>query len=131
MRLQAWRHAVSTTGTISFDIRMMKSGAPPVLKTLEKAKKMIVSNEDILSGAPCFKGTRIPVHDIADMLANSDSVDALLEAYPSLTKAQVEAARVYAKEYPRQVQQRQEPPWRKNPPRKTTRIAFDKLPSVS
>ena len=116
---------------ISVDVRPMKSDLRRRMATLEKAKKMIVIDKDIRSGAPCFKGTRIPVHDIADMLANGDSVAALVKAYPSLSEAQVDAARVYAEAYPRRGRRRQEPPWRKNPPCKSTRIALDKLPSAS
>jgi hypothetical protein len=36
----------------------------------------------VLGGAPVFKGTRIPVLDIADMLANGDSPARIIRAYP-------------------------------------------------
>ena len=85
---------------ISVDIRPMKKDVRKGLTTLEKAKKMIVTNDDILGGTPCFKGTRIPVHDIADMVANGDEISGLLEAYPALTKEKIESASIYATAYP-------------------------------
>ena len=71
------------------------------LSTLARARDAVVCDQAVLSGVPCIKGTRIPVHDIAAMLANGDSAEAILEAYPRLSETQVELAVVYARAYPR------------------------------
>jgi len=44
------------------------------------------------------KGTRIPVHQIVRMLANGDTVEELLAAYPSLSRADIMACLDYAAE---------------------------------
>ena len=66
----------------------------------------------LLSGAPRFKGTRITVHDIAEMLANGDRASAIPAAYPMLSEAQVAAAAIYAEAYPRRGRPRRQARWR-------------------
>ena len=95
--------------------------------TLEKAKKMVVIDPNVLSGMPCFKGTRLPVHDIAGMVANGDEISAILAAYPTLTEEQVDAAIVYAQAYPRRGHPRSMPAWRKKEPLASSEIALDVL----
>ncbi len=38
----------------------------------------------ICHGQVCIKGTRIPVHQILAMMANGDTIEELLEDYPTL-----------------------------------------------
>ena len=61
---------------------------------------MVVTDRTVLGGTPVFRGTRIPVHDIAAMLANGDTWQELRRSYPTLTREQIELAPVYAKAYP-------------------------------
>lgn len=46
-------------------------------------------------GKPCIKGTRIPVDLILDMLAAGRSMEDLLEGYPQLTMADIQACLRY------------------------------------
>jgi uncharacterized protein (DUF433 family) len=55
-------------------------------------------NPNVCHGQACIKGTRIPVHQIVKMLANGDTIDGLLEEYPSLTREDILAALAYAGE---------------------------------
>ena len=41
---------------------------------------------DICNGRPVIAGTRIPVQTIMEFLGADDSIDEVLEAYPSLKK---------------------------------------------
>ena len=66
----------------------------------------------MLSGTPCVSGTRIPAHDIAEMLANGDGIGALRDTWPVLTEEQIEAAVLYARAYPRRGRPRNAPFWR-------------------
>ncbi|GAB64333.1 MAG: DUF433 domain-containing protein [Candidatus Jettenia sp.] len=50
----------------------------------------------ICHGQACIKGTRIPVHQILHMLANGDTINELLEEYPSLKKEDILACFDYA-----------------------------------
>lgn len=51
---------------------------------------------NICHGQACIRGTRIPVHQIVRMLANDDTIDGLLEDYPTLTRDDILAALDYA-----------------------------------
>lgn len=50
----------------------------------------------VCHGQACIKGTRIPVAQILGMLANGDSVDSLLKAYPSIEEPDIQACLEYA-----------------------------------
>ena len=45
---------------------------------------------DRLSGAPCFRGTRIPVQMLIDHVAAGFSLDEFLETVPSLERGQTQ-----------------------------------------
>ena len=49
-------------------------------------------NPAICGGRPIISGTRITVQTILEFLASSDSIEDVLKAYPSLTRADVLAA---------------------------------------
>ncbi|HLG15544.1 MAG TPA: DUF433 domain-containing protein [Blastocatellia bacterium] len=49
----------------------------------------------ICHGQACIKGTRIPVAQILAMLANGDSIESLLEAYPSIERDDILACLEY------------------------------------
>ncbi len=97
---------------LTFDVRPMETAIRRGLSTLEKARKMVAIDKYVCGGAPCFKGTRIPVHDIATMIANGDWKSAILKAYPQLTAEQIDLAVVYAEAYPRRGRPRRNPLWR-------------------
>ena len=111
------------------DVRAMKGEVRNGLSMLASARGAIECDEAVLSGTPCFKETRIPVHDIADMLANGDSAGAIHEAFPQLSKAQIELAAFYARAYPRRGRPRREPFWRARKPTVTSETALDDLPA--
>jgi uncharacterized protein (DUF433 family) len=50
----------------------------------------------ICHGQACVRGTRIPVHQIISMLANGDTIESLLQAYPSLERADILACLEHA-----------------------------------
>jgi uncharacterized protein (DUF433 family) len=50
----------------------------------------------VCHGQACVKGTRIPVYQILHMLANGDSIDDLIEEYPSLERKDILACLEYA-----------------------------------
>ena len=65
-------------------------------------KERISIDPNVCHGKPCIKGTRIMIWIIVDCLANGDSVDEVLAAYPSLTRDDVQAALAYAAEMTRE-----------------------------
>jgi len=46
----------------------------------------------VCHGQACIKGTRIPVHQMVHMLANGDTIDDLLGAYPTIERADILAS---------------------------------------
>ena len=46
-----------------------------------------------------IKGTRIPVSIILEQLAEGESWDSILAGYPELSRADIQAALLYAKEF--------------------------------
>ena len=49
----------------------------------------------ICHGQACIKGTRIPAHQIVGMLANGDTFESLLSAYPTITQEDIRACLEY------------------------------------
>ena len=58
----------------------------------------IVIEPDIHHGDACIKGTRIPVATIVGSLADGMSHQEIIENYPQLTEADIQAALAYAAE---------------------------------
>jgi uncharacterized protein (DUF433 family) len=70
-------------------------------KAFEKVKPMNWENHigvdpNICHGKACIKGTRIPVSVILDNLAAGETRDKILENYPSLHNADIDACLGYA-----------------------------------
>jgi uncharacterized protein (DUF433 family) len=76
----------------------------PVDRAIEErlVRLMALKNhvETQASGEPVIRGTTVPVHVVAG-LAKGETVDEIMEDYPSLTRAQVETAIEYARAYPK------------------------------
>ena len=112
---------------VSVDVRTMKGEVREGLSMLAKARDVVECDKAVLSGVPCIKGTRIPVHDIADMLANGDSPGAIRESFPRLSEAQVELAAFYARAYPRRGRPRRRPFRAARRPSKSIETTLDDL----
>lgn len=56
----------------------------------------IVIAPDVCNGRPVVRGTRITAQTVLEFLAAGDSVEDVLEEYPSLTRADVQACLDYA-----------------------------------
>ena len=67
---------------------------------LGDARKAVVEDPDVMGGVAVFKGTRVPVRDVAASLRKGISKERLLKAYPALTKSLLELALVYADAVP-------------------------------
>jgi uncharacterized protein (DUF433 family) len=71
------------------------------LKQLTRIEEMVVSDPEIMRGTPAFKGTRIPVDLVADMLAKGATAEEILEGYPTLSKEKIAKAPLYMRAFPR------------------------------
>ena len=50
---------------------------------------VIKIDPEIMSGAPCFAGTRVPIQNLIDYLEGGDSIHDFLEDFPSVRRDQV------------------------------------------
>ena len=52
---------------------------------------IITSSPEILSGAPVFAGTRVPVQALIDYLEGGETIDGFLAGFPTVKRAQIVA----------------------------------------
>jgi uncharacterized protein (DUF433 family) len=90
------------------------------LKKLERAAEMAVSDPEVMHGAPVYRGTRIPVDLIADMVRQGTKIEEILEGYPALNREKVELAPLYVQAFPRRGRPANRP-WAKKRPIRVTR----------
>jgi uncharacterized protein (DUF433 family) len=62
------------------------------------ANRVIVSDPEILSGTPCFRGTRVPFKNLMDYLEGGHSLNEFLRQFPTVTHEMAVQALEEAKE---------------------------------
>jgi uncharacterized protein (DUF433 family) len=88
-------------GGLRVDLSAIATQVRSSLTKLQRARRLVVRDPEILGGEPVIRGTRIPIYLIADMLQQGASDEEILSGYPTLKPDTVELARTYAKAYPR------------------------------
>ena len=58
--------------------------------------KHIVADTEICHGKPTFKGTRVIVSDILELVAAGERTEDILKSYPGITKGMIKEALEYA-----------------------------------
>ena len=58
--------------------------------------KHIVADTEICHGKPTFKGTRVLVSDVVELVAAGESLEEILESYPGITKEMMREALEHA-----------------------------------
>jgi uncharacterized protein (DUF433 family) len=115
------RNTVSLDGGfLKIDLREPRRELATSLRELRRARQLVISDPEIMGGDPVFRGTRVPVHLVADMLAQGDTEAVILSGYPRLTADMVRLAPVYAAAYPLRGRPRKQP-WHDRPPIYTAR----------
>jgi len=110
------RNVVSREGgLLKIDLRELRRELAMSLRELRRARRLVVSDPEIMGGDPVFRGTRVPVHLIAELIAQGGTGAELLDAYPRLTAEMIRLAPVYAAAYPLRGRPRKEP-WRDHQP---------------
>jgi len=54
-------------------------------------KDILTSNPEVVSGAVCFKGTRVPVEIFFDYISTGYTLDRFLHGFPSVSRHQAMA----------------------------------------
>jgi uncharacterized protein (DUF433 family) len=114
--------------SVVVDARPAAESVRSGLDRLGKSLAIVSVSRGVLGGTPVFKGTRIPVHDIADMLANGDKPAAIVKAYPQLDLMRIHLAAIYAQAYPRRGRPRSSLARRKS--RNSEKLSFGDLASA-
>lgn len=96
------RHCKVSDGYVDIDLRPFLTQTHERWDRYLSARAAVTSSPDVLGGTAVIKGTRVPVYDVAASVTAETPVERILEAYPSLTKEQVELASLYAKANPPQ-----------------------------
>jgi uncharacterized protein (DUF433 family) len=101
-------------GLLRIDLRTPRRELAASLRELRRARQLVVSDPDIMGGDPVFRGTRVPVHMIADIMAQGETEENLRESYLHLTSEMFRAAPLFAAAYPLRGRPRKQP-WHDRP----------------
>ncbi len=105
---------------ITIQVKAVRNELAEEVKRLRRAQDVIVLDPEIMRGTPVYRGTRIPVEIVADMLNQGASVEEILEGYPALDREKVELATLYLQAFPRRGRPASRP-WAKRKAVRTTR----------
>jgi uncharacterized protein (DUF433 family) len=113
-------------GLVKIDLREPRRALAASLRELRRARRLVVSDPEILGGDPVFRGTRVPVHLIAELVAQGSKPNELIESYPRLTAEMVRLAPIYTAAYPLRGRPRRQP-WRDQQPVRRGRRRLDAI----
>jgi len=71
---------------VAFDTLPVRIGLCQVASM--KANAIVVVDPEIMSGTPCFAGTRVPARTLIDYIEGGDSLDDFLEDFPTVSRKQ-------------------------------------------
>jgi uncharacterized protein (DUF433 family) len=54
-------------------------------------RQIVSTDPEIMSGAPVFAGTRVPVQSLIDHILAGDGLDNFLKGFPTVTRSQAKA----------------------------------------
>lgn len=111
---------IEMDGRVKLDIREPVAEVRVRLEELARIKSQVEVDPKIRGGEPVFRGTRIPVHMIADFLARGVPSAEILEDYPALWEEALEIAKQYAELYPQRGRPKQTL-WRSQKPTRVFR----------
>jgi uncharacterized protein (DUF433 family) len=113
-------------GLLKIDLRQPRRELAASMRDLRRARRLAVSDPEILGGDPVFRGTRVPVHVIAELVAQGSKPAELIEGYPRLTAEMIRLAPVFAAAYPLRGPKRKQP-WHDQQPVRRGRRRLDTI----
>jgi hypothetical protein len=72
---------LSEGSVILIQVKSARKEVNTGLRRLEKAARLVESNPEIMQGSPVYRGTRIPVAVVAEMLSQGASMEEVLGGY--------------------------------------------------
>ena len=99
----------ASIGDLKVDLREPRREVARRIKELHQAKRIVISEPEILGGTPVFRRTRIPVHHIARLLQQGATPKALRQLYPDLSDEMIRLAPIYSAARPPRGRPRKRP----------------------
>ena len=122
--MRSWK--AEESGSVSVSFLPFLNEVKTRLYQLLEARNMVVSDPEILSGTPVVRGTRIPVHEVGDLMDSGTPISEIKELYPRMTEDRFMLAQIYVKAHPR----RGRPPRRKFPSALEVYVSKGRLPEA-
>ncbi|HEX3885595.1 MAG TPA: DUF433 domain-containing protein [Stellaceae bacterium] len=94
------RRRVVTVGALMLDLRAPRREIKERIAQLRRAARLVTVDPETMGGQPVFRGTRVPVHLIAELLRLGETPERLLVDYPRITAEMVRLAPIYATAHP-------------------------------
>lgn len=85
------RERMSGEQHLSDDKASAVSNPVKIEQALPNLERIVISDEEIMSGTPVFANTRVPIQSLIDHLQAGDSLEDFLKGFPSVTREQAEA----------------------------------------
>jgi uncharacterized protein (DUF433 family) len=111
---------LSEGGAVVIQVKAARHEVKQELVRLRKAQQMVASDPEVMQGTPVYRGTRIPIELVAEMVAQGTRIEEILEGYPALDRERVELASLYMNAFPRRGRPSRRP-WAKQKPIRVTR----------
>jgi uncharacterized protein (DUF433 family) len=103
------KRRVVSVGALKVDVGESRREVVERVKELRRAERLVTVNPEIMGGNPVFRGTRVPVHQIAELLAKGETVERLREDYPRVSEEMIRLAPIYAAAHPLRGRPRKQP----------------------
>jgi uncharacterized protein (DUF433 family) len=94
------RRNLIAVGALQLDLRGPRRAIKERIGELRRANRLVVVDPEIMGGQPVFRGTRVPVHLIVDLLSQGETHERLREDYPRVTDEMIRLAPLYAEAHP-------------------------------
>lgn len=85
---------------LTIDLASFWKSVDERMARLSAARAQVSVDNEILSGTPVIRGTRVPVYDVAASVVAGIPMDRILSSYPSLNREQVELAALFVEANP-------------------------------
>ena len=120
------KRRVVSVGALKVDVSESRREVIERVKQLRRAERLVTVNPETMGGNPVFRGTRVPVHQVAELLAKGETVERLREDYPRVSEEMIRLSPIYAAAHPLRGRPRKQP-WHGWRLVSTTRIPLREL----
>ena len=105
---------------LAIQVKTARQEVKQELTRLRRAQQMVVSDPEVMQGTPVFRGTRIPIELVEEMIAQGASIEEILEGYPAIDREKIELALFFTIAFPHRGRPPRRP-WAKQRPLRITR----------